>query len=453
MNTSHRPALRRTALCIALMSVTAPAFADDAREAALEKRIGQLEQQLAELKAMMTAPKAAAAPATDKAGAAAPGVKTPVQVTTIIPGAGNPNTTLKVGGFIKADFMETRTNGGQLADSASGRDLYVPGQTPVGGHNSRTDFDGTAKFSRVNVGIDTVTDDNHKLGAFFEWDFFGGALGNENSTNTYGATVRHAYVYWDKWLAGQTWSNFMDTAALPDTVDFIGPTDGLIFVRQPQIRYTDGGFSASLEDPQTVIVPYHGGAAVSSDRGSLPDLTLRYGWKGAWGSFGVGTVLRNLRVDRNAAGTAPAVRDSTWSGAVTAGGKWVMGANDDLRYQLTVGSALGRYIGLTVTGDAVQEANGDLEDIGGHAGYVAWRHAFSKQLRSNLMFARSDYDNDVDLTGTGVTKNVQSFRLNLIYSPLPKLDVGAEYMRGTRELESGADGDIDRLQFMVKYSF
>ena len=60
-----------------------------------------------------------------------------------------------------------------------------------------------------------MTDDNHKMGAFFEWDFFGGALGNENATNTYGATMRHAYAYWDNWLAGQTWSNFMDLAALP----------------------------------------------------------------------------------------------------------------------------------------------------------------------------------------------------------------------------------------------
>ncbi len=59
----------------------------------------------------------------------------------------------------------------------------------------------------------------------------------------------------------------------------------------------------------------------------------------------------------------------------------------------------------------------------------------------------------VDLTGTGATKSVQSVHLNVIYSPLPKVDVGVEYMRGKREVESGADGNLDRLQFMVKYSF
>jgi hypothetical protein len=47
------------------------------------------------------------------------------------------------------------------------------------------------------------------------------ALGNEAATNTYGVTVRHAYATWNRWLAGQTWSNFQDVAALPDAVEFI----------------------------------------------------------------------------------------------------------------------------------------------------------------------------------------------------------------------------------------
>ena len=44
-------------------------------------------------------------------------------------------------------------------------------------------------------------------------------------------------------------------------------------------------------------------------------------------------------------------------------------------------------------------------------------------------------------------------RANVFYSPLPKVDLGAELMFGTREVESGAEGDITRLQFTTKYSF
>ena len=32
--------------------------------------------------------------------------------------------------------------------------------------------------------------------------------------------------------------------------------------------------------------------------GALPDLTLRYGWNGDWGTFGVGALARQLKVDR-----------------------------------------------------------------------------------------------------------------------------------------------------------
>lgn len=455
MAISHIFPLRRTVLAAALLvSLTGAAQADSRSEAALETRIAQLEQQLAELKAAVEAQRTASAATPAPAaptGPAAPGVKAPIQVTTLTPGA-NPGTTVKIGGFIKTDFMLTQTDSGQLADSASGRDLYVPGQTPVGGSGSSTDYDAGAKFSRVNIGIDTITENNDKLGAFVEFDFFGGALGNENATNTYGLALRHAYAYWNKWLAGQTWSTFMDTAALPDAVDFIGPTDGVIFVRQPQIRYTTGNFQVSLEDPQTTIIPRGGGAAASSDRGALPDLAARYTWKGTWGHFGVAALMRDLRVDRAAAGTTAAIEDSQFGGALTVGGKFNLGEKNDIRYQLTGGS-ISRYIGLGVTSDAVLDAGNDLEAIDGWAGYVAWRHVFNKKLRGNLMFARSDYDNPIAFTGTGVTKSSQSFRVNLIYSPLPKLDIGAEYMVGKREIESGAEGDIDRLQFMAKYSF
>ncbi len=414
------------------------------REQALEARVAELErlvntllsqQQQAETQIEEVRAVQAQMPAPVPAG------KAPIQNITLTPAA-LPDTTVKLGGFIKADFMATRTGDGQLADAAVGRALYLPSQTPVGGGASEVDYDAHAKFSRFNVGIDSVTEAGNKLGAFFEVDFFGNSLGNQNATNTYGTTVRHAYMYWNNWLAGQTWSNFMDTAALPEAVDFIGPTDGVLFVRQSQIRYSSGGFSASLENPETTLI-----GVAASDRGALPDLTLRYGWKGGWGSFGIGALVRQLSVERAGAD------DTKMAGGITLGGKWVMGANDDLRYQLTAGEGISRYIGLGITGDAVLDAGGDLDAVGAVAGYVGWRHAFSPKLRSNVIYARSDYDNDALLTGLGVTRSVQSLRANIFYSPLPKVDVGAELMFGKRELESGADGDITRLQFTTKYSF
>ncbi len=61
--------------------------------------------------------------------------------------------------------------------------------------------------------------------------------------------------------------------------------------------------------------------------------------------------------------------------------------------------------------------------------------------------------NETSLTGLGITKGAQSAHLNLIYTPLPKLDLGAELIWGQRELENGDRGDLNRLQTHVKYNF
>jgi len=51
------------------------------------------------------------------------------------------------------------------------------------------------------------------------------------------------------------------------------------------------------------------------------------------------------------------------------------------------------------------------------------------------------------------TVRAQSWRVNLIYSPFPKLDLGAELSHAQRRLENGEAGDLNRLHTHVKYSF
>ena len=477
---SHRTlkTLRKPLAACMLVALAAPgmSFAQSAkgassREQALEARVMELERQVQLLlssqqqqqsqisQTQQAVTEVRTVQAEQKP--AVPAGKQPIQVTTITPGAA-PGTTVKVGGFIKADFMATQTGDGQLADDATGRALYLPGQTPVAGaggtgERSDVDYNAHAKFSRFNLGIDNVSQSGDKAGAFFEMDFFGNSLGNQTATNTYGVTLRHAYMYWNNWLAGQTWTNFMDAASLPEAADFVGPTDGVVFVRQAQIRYTQGGLSVALENPETTTLtgarnPLTGAwtnASANSDRGSLPDLTVRYGWKGDWGTFGVAGLVRQLKVDNQVSGADA----DKMAGGLTLGGKWVMGDTDTLHYQLTGGEGISRYIGLGITADTAYDAARDeLATTGVLAGYVGWRHAFTPKLRTNLIYARSDYDNDGTL-GPLVTRSVQSIRGNVFYTPMPKVDVGAELMYGVREIEDGRKGDISRVQFTTKYSF
>src|SRR5690606_8235367 len=141
--------------------------------------------------------------------------------------------------------------------------FYFPGATPVaadGNGRAASYTDVHAQFSRFWLGADTTTDNGDKLKAYIEADMYGGGsnafAGNEVITNTYAVTLRQACVSWNNWLAGQTWSNFQDVAALPDTVDFTGPSEGTVFSRQAQLRYTKGAWSFSAENPQTTITPF-----------------------------------------------------------------------------------------------------------------------------------------------------------------------------------------------------
>ena len=286
----------------------------------------------------------------------------------------------------------------------------------------------------------------------FEIDFFGSITGNQRSTNTYAPVMRHAYVQWRNWLAGQTWSNFQDAAVLPDSVDFIGSTDGTVFVRQPQLRYTAGGFSLSVENPQTTITPFGGGTQIETDDSSIPDLTARYTFKGDWGHFSVAGLARELKYETTATPTAAAIDASAWSGAASLSGKFNIGSKNDIRWML-LGGNLGRYVALNFANDAVLDAGGDLEAIDGFAGFVAYRHVWSDRWRSNVYYALGEYDNDASLTGASANKSSESWTINTWYTPIPKLDIGAEFRHAVRELESGADGSFDRLQFTTKYSF
>ena len=444
---SVRPAQHALVLALIACGIGQAATAQDAGQPSIEDRIAAMEATIAELKTELAASKAQAAAATASTATTAAPATPAIQKTPILTAA-LPNSTFSAGGFIKLDGMLTRSDSGEIADSSAGRTFYLPGATPVGGVSESTDLDMHAQFSRLWFAADSTLDSGDKLRGYVEFDLFGGALGSEAATNTYGLTVRHAWASWNKWLVGQTWSNFQDAAALPDSVDFIGPTEGTVFVRQAQVRYTNGPWSFSAENPETIYTPTNGGATrISSDDNNMPDLTARYTHKGDWGHFSVGAIARQMKYDN-----AGALSDATIGAGVSVSGRYVLTPTDDIRYMVTAGSGIGRYIGLALDTDAVLTSNGELENNDVVAGYAGWRHVFSPKWRGNLFGSFADFDHDI-ASGGAATARSYSMHANLIYSPVPKFDVGAEFIHANRELENGLDGDLDRLHLHVKYNF
>ncbi len=346
-------------------------------------------------------------------------------------------------GFIKHDMMYSRYSDGSVAPNSILRDFHVPAAIPVGGQSSATDFDTHIRETRFI--FDVLRPDND-LQAYLEFDFSAGTGGDERLTNATSPNVRHAFLRWNNLLAGQTWTTFFNVAALPENVDFVGPAEGTIFVRQAQLRYTNGPWQFALENPETTVTPFGGGGRIVTDTAHIPDLVARYNHNADWGHFSVAAMGRQLGIDLNGQ------RERETAIALSLSGRFDVGEND-IRWMVSGGPGIGRYLGLNTANEAVLDADGRLETIDAYGGFLSYRHLWNDRWRSNFTLSAFRADNDTDLTGTALTKSAESAHVNLIYQANRHLRFGLEYQHARREIESGESGNMNRLQFATIYAF
>lgn len=414
------------------------AYADDtSRVQALEARIAELERLVEHLVAAQDAPapEAPAEPVANEEIARLDASKADRPA-----GSG---THFQFTGFVKHDMMMSRYSGGSVPANGLLRDFYVPGLVPVGGASSTSDFDSHIRESRL---VFNVTRPEQNLQAYFEMDFSAGTGGDERLTNATSPNIRQAFVRWNNIMAGQAWTTFFNVGALPENLDFVGPAEGTIFVRQAQVRYSQGPWQFAIENPETTVTPFGGGGRIVTDTANLPDVVARYNHNADWGQFTVAALGRQLGIT-GAGGT-----DREMAFGLSLSGKVDMGRND-FRWMLSGGPGIGRYLGLNTTNDAVLNASGQLDAIDAYGGFVSYRHHWNDQWRSNFTLSAFRADNDTDLTGFGVTKAAHSAHVNLIYQATPQLRFGMEYIYGHREIESGAKGNMNRLQFSTILGF
>ncbi len=364
-------------------------------------------------------------------------------------------TQYKFGGYIKFDAIFSQYSDTQRAGNV-GDDFLVPSTIAVGDGSGEGDmvFDSNAKFSRINFKTTTDTDVGDVV-SFIEMDFNAG--NDERLTNQASNGLRHAFLAWNKAdgssvTAGQTWSTFFNVGALPEAVDFVGPTSGTIFVRQPQIRYTlpmaGGKLMVAAENPSSGFNDDRGSATANSnniDDNTMPDLIGRFDASAGSLSYSAALMLRQIAYND---GTND---ESEMGYAVSLSGKYAMNNGDDVKFMLSSG-ALGRYIALNAFRDGGIEADGsiDLNNVTG--GFVAYKHMWSPQMRSTVSYAFADADNSDAIT-SDITKSINNMYVNLMYSPTKQLTFGGEYILAERETESGANGDLSRIQFTSKLSF
>lgn len=422
----------------------------------VDQRIEDLERQVQELKNQTEANRAQTS-ANKQANEAQVEEFDASRVTT-------KGTTFSYGGYIKLDTIFSNYSEGKPSKSLE--DFMIPSAIPVeSGQDSWQSLNMHAKESRFNFGTVTNTDIG-TIKSFFELDFMLPSGGDERVSSSFNPRLRHAFVRWQfseksYFLAGQTWSAFMNVGALPDQLDFVGPV-ATIFERQPMLQWGFGGFKISLENPYTRLNAYDGVTGekddntVKSDSETIPDIILRYDGKAgglAWSVAGIG---RQLSYDYSGAANPEFDDDNSFGYGLNFAFVWKVLTRDDIRFSISGGDALGRYMGLNSFNDGYIDDDGKIKGIKQVGGFLAYRHFWNDRWRSSFSLSASQADNpDTDDApdADNWAKAYRSAHANLNYMPYPTLQIGGELIYGYKELEDGRDGNLKRFQFSVKYAF
>jgi hypothetical protein len=159
-------------------------------------------------------------------------------------------------------------------------------------------------------------------------------------------------------------------------------------------------------------------------------------------------MFRQIRSDE---AVVPARADEAYGSGVSLGGRILTFGQDNLRFNLNYGNAIGRYVGLNAFNDGSIDEQGDIElsEIAG--GFLAYQHWWNAKLRSTVSYSRLEADQD--RVPDSVTEWVESLHANLLFSPLLQATFGLEYIHARRVLEGGDDGELDRVEFSAIHTF
>ena len=363
-----------------------------------------------------------------------------------IPGT---DTSLAIGGYAKLDVIYNSRSVGGSGGSNLGDQMLVPGSIPVQNKEDEEDqITFHVRQSRFWLKSFTPTEWGD-LNTYLEMDFFAfQSPGDERVSNSYSPRLRHAFGSMGRFLAGQTWTTFMNVKALPELNDFGGPV-GRIFIRQPQIRWTqpigdNSDWMVAIESPESTLTNIIGERETPDDD-NFPDIITRVNLHRSWGSISLAGMVRNIQINSQDDSNA-------FGGAVSLAGRIKTIERDDLRFMLNYGNVLGRYASSNLFNDGAINAQGEIELFNQYGGFAAYRHWWDDSWRSTIAYGFSYADN-VNFVPETVSQWAQSAQLNLLWSPLPQTSFGLEYTYASRDLENNDNGQLHRIQFSSIFHF
>ena len=438
--------------------------------------LGSLTAAVALLAGM---PAAFADPATDSSdtsvsGQAAPGGGA-FPGSFLVPGT---NTSIKIGGFAKGTYIYDLSAADGAPNNAT---VVAPGAIPLEGtvtHQARGALRFHAKQSNFNFDARTPTAWG-ELDVFILSDFFGQNVSNTfANSNTENARLVLAYGTLGPLLGGQTLSLFYDGDAQGETVDptaTVGIMNGLTN-RHPQIRYTyvaGGGLSAAVSAEQPVWEVQDNGTALGAGVGGVqttassatgwsryPDGIARVRLDQAWGHVALTGAVRDQSVKQAGARLGGAGYGVELTGHLNTIGK------DALKAQALWGKAIGHYLsdmGALAGLEANSAAGFSNKKPQAYGFYAAYTHWWTNELRSSLSGGYSHLDVDTSIITSAAAQNARDKLhvggvVNLIWSPVPQVDIGLEYIYVHRVTAApngavGSSGQLNRIEAETVFKF
>ena len=348
-------------------------------------------------------------------------------------------TFMKIGGYAKSDLtFDPRPAGDQ--------ERFIPSSIPIPAPTANVNNSTiSVRPSRINVDFLVPTEAARTLRFFLEVDFFG------SSSTT--PRLRHAYAQGKNLLIGQTFSNFMDIDASPDTLDFQGP-NSQVFIRNPMMRYTfrlgkTTTTSISIEKPSSDVA-FSTPEFKASPNSPSPDGTIQFRHDMDFGHVQLAALFRDV-----SAFLPDGRSDSVFGWGFNLAGLFKIG-KDNLTYQGAYGNGIARYIndssGLGIDAAVISTLDPRLEAVPMVAAYGGYQHFWFQKLRSSVVYGFLQSENTpaqvastFHRSGYGAT--------NLIWSPIPQLSFGSEFLYGWRVNKDNSTGNAPRVQISAKYNF
>jgi outer membrane DcaP-like protein len=333
-------------------------------------------------------------------------------------------------GFVKPiGFYDTNFENGSLT--------LDPNQLGVGRLDERGEFRMDATLSRF--GIDgRASVPGGKLRGYIEFDFTGASNIN----------LRHAYLAYDtpksQFLAGQTWSNFMDIRAIPQTVS--GTVSGLNSLRQAQVSWSQNfgkGFhyAVAVEDPVSSDIELTDEANFA--RAHIPDVVGQFGYL----REGVAHVQVAGLVRRHEVFNVNGTSDSATGWGVNLTGTVGSIGEDSIIFGTAYGEGMARYmVGLDPFAGGYVDAQNRLRLRKTYGAYGAYQRIWTEKLRMNIYGGFAQAVPGLDQPA-GTFKTSMLVSGNFLYHIMPYLTFGLEYTYAKRTNLSAPSINNNRILF------